>query len=491
MPFGIHKHSNRSKQALNDSVQGTDSEGSDFNEARSSQPQVFQPQQHQQPYTAQSPQPNTNFDQQTQQKPVDFPARSQSTRHSGIYQPAIHAQATGSAQDLVENRKPQYPPKEQYSQPPPPAEAKKSKGFFDRMRSSSTRNPEPRLPPLPPGASSPGSYNNKEGLARRASKKEQPPIPRAPRDPQDTQRVDRLSIQGSRHLPTPQEGGEDDGGLDPYLVQVSDQEVTQNLQENHQQTIRPVQGEPDQIVYPSQTHEQHQQFEAQQQHLREQLQHQQNEAQNYYQPQNPAQLQPTVNISPSSFVAGDQYRPQNPETVSQLSYELPLVEREEQQRPVSGHSNGQSPNTYNPQQQDYPSRTTSIPQGPRPLSQFTGPSMPPPAGASANRRPGDPKQALQGAQGQGQGQPESRDGPPPPTYSRGQFPGNNQPPTPGLSPLPPPPGGPQGPNYRGGPPQREQFGNAGGGETGRSTPPLANDRNTDELYKELCELIAL
>lgn len=107
--------------------------------------------------------------------------------------------------------------------------------------------------------------------------------------------------------------------------------------------------------------------------------------------------------------------------------------------------------------------------------------MAPPAGASQqNRRSADPKQTMQS----GPGQPESRDGPPP-SYTRGQsFPGN-QPPTPGLSPLPSSVGN-QGPNYRGGPPQRDQYGATGGGEQGRSTPPPAPPgQDVTEAYREL------
>jgi hypothetical protein len=86
------------------------------------------------------------------------------------------------------------------------------------------------------------------------------------------------------------------------------------------------------------------------------------------------------------------------------------------------------------------------------------------------------------------GQPESRDGSgAPPGYSRGQTFSGNQPPTPGLSPLPSAVGTQgQGPNYRGGPIQRDQYGNTGGGEQGRSTPPPQPvGQDVAEAYKEL------
>jgi hypothetical protein len=185
-----------------------------------------------------------------------------------------------------------------------------------------------------------------------------------------------------------------------------------------------------------------------------------------------------VNIDPASLIS-DPYR-QNPETVSQLSYDSPT---EQELRPVSVQSNGQSPTAYTPtaQRQEYPNRTTSI-QAQRPISQYSAMAPPPP---QQSRRAAESKQPLPG-NGQGQGQPESRDGPPP-GYSRGQFPANPQPPTPGLTPTTSVVGT-QGPNYRGGPPQRDQYGPQGSGEQGRSTPPPAPaERDVNDAYKELCK----
>jgi hypothetical protein len=485
MPFGINRHSNRSKQALNDTaVQGTatpSSGGSELSaspifadEARTTQPQAFS-QQHAdvQPYLpSQSPAPDSDI----QQKAGDLPTRSQSTRYVSAYQPQGY-QPGGSADDLtLDSRKNQQQGGLQALQPPT-AEPKKSKNIFDRMRSGSSRLSEQK--PAPPAP----SYNNTAGLARRLSKRqENPPVIRTvqQRNSVEQQRLDWSAGQDARsHLPSPQEGNEDDSGLDPYLIREADQAAPHIAlnQEGFQQSIRPVQGETESPLYAA-DEDQRLQFEAQQQHLRDQVQHYHSESgsQTYYQPQNPGQ--PQVNIDPASLIISDPYR-QNPETVSQLSYDSPTEQQE--LRPVSVQSNGQSPTSYIPQRQEYPNRSTSI-QTPRPLSQY-GTMAPPPSGTQQGRRTGDSKQPLPGNQGQGQGQPESREGPPP-TYTRGQFP-NTQPPTPGLATLPSVVGA-QGPNYRGGPPQRDQYGPTGGGDQGRSTPPPApGDRDVNDAYKEL------
>jgi hypothetical protein len=363
---------------------------------------------------------------------------------------------------------------------------KKSKNIFDRMRSGSSRSSEQKPPPQAP------SYNNTTGLARRLSKRqENPPVIRTvqQRNSTEQQRLDWSAGQDSRsHLPSPQEGSEDESQLDPYLIREAGSGTPYiALNEGGLQSIRPVQEDTElQLPLPLQgADEDHrQQFEGHQQFLREQVQqyHSESDAQPYYQ-QNPSQ--PQVNIDPSPLI-NDHYR-QNPETVSQLSYDSPT---EQELRPVSVQSNGQSPTVYTPtgQRQEYPSRTASIQapaHAPRPISQYSA-MAPPPSGTQQGRRPGDSKQPLPG-NGQGQGQPESREGPPP-SYTRGQFPANAQPPTPGLTPSTSAVGA-QGPNYRGGPPQRDQYGPQGGGDQGRSTPPPAPaDRDVNDAYKELCKL---
>jgi hypothetical protein len=489
MPFGINRHSNRSKQALNETTgQGTatpSSGGSELSaspifadEARTTQPQAFSPQARAdvQPYNS-SPSPAPDSDKQ--QKSGELPTRSQSTRYVSAYQPqGVPYQPGGSADDLtLDSRKNQQQGGPQVLQPPA-AEPKKSKNIFDRMRSGSSRSSEQK-PPLPVP-----SYNNTAGLARRLSKRqENPPVIRTvqQRNSAEQQRLDWTAGQDSRsHLPSPQEGNEDDSGLDPYLIREAGQgtpHIALN-EEGFQQSIRPVQGETESLLYAAD--EDHRlQFETQQQHLRDQVQHYHSESGS--QPYHQLPGQPQVNIAPGSLIISDPYR-QNPETVSQISYESATDLQE--LRPVSVQSNGQSPTSYTPQRQEYPGRTTSI-QNPRPLSQY-GVMAPPPVGAQQGRRAGDSKQTLPGNSGQGQGQPESRDGPPP-NYTRGQFP-NTQPPTPGLTTLPSVVGA-QGPNYRGGPPQRDQYGPTGGGDQGRNTPPPApGDRDVNDAYKELRKL---
>jgi hypothetical protein len=508
MPFGIHKHSNRSKQALNDpaaQVQGTATPSSGnseaelpifapsgtaptTDEARATQPQAFiqQSRLEGQQYAAQSAAVSpADIDRRSYPNSGDFPARSQSTRHPSAYQQQQQphqAQAGSSADDLVlDARKIQQQPRpNSVVVQPPVAEPKKSKNFFDRMRSNSSRTSDQKAAPA-----SQGSYNNTTGLARRLSKRqENPPVIRTVQQRnslEQQQRLDWKAAQDSRtHLPSPQEANEEDNGLDPYLIQPGQEGHPNSTQEQAPpQTIRPVQDDSEPLVYGT-TDDGRQQFQSQQQHSHNQVQHQQSDSgsSNNYQLYHQSHSQQQLNLQPGSLIIGDPYRQQNPETVSQLSYDSPVeqrpVEQREEPRPISVQSNGQSPTGYTSNRQEYPNRTTSI-QNPRPLSQYT--AMAPPAGASQpNRRPTDQKQAMQ----VGQGQQESRDGPPP-NYSRQQFPGN-QPPTPGLTP------GAQGPNYRGGPPQREQYAPPGTGEQGRSTPPPApSEQDVNNAYKELCK----
>jgi hypothetical protein len=485
MPFGINRHSNRSKQALNDTaVQGaaTPSSGGSqselstaspvfADEARTTQPQAFnqQPRADVQPFTSSQIVPDSDI----QQRSGDLPARSQSTRYASAYPPPAQGYG-GSADDLtLDSRKYQQQGGAQVSQQPTAEPPKKSKNIFDRMRSGS-RSSEQKPPPQAP------SYNNTAGLARRLSKRQEtPPVIRTvqQRSSIEQQRLDWPAGQDSRsHLPSPQEGSEDDSQLDPYLIREAGSGTPYiALNEGGLQSIRPVQEETESPLHAAD--EEHRlQFEAHQQHLREQAQqyHSELDSQPYYQQQNPGQ--PQVNIDSSNLIISDPYR-QNPETVSQLSYDSPT---EQELRPVSVQSNGQSPTVYSPQRQEYPSRTTSI-QNARPISQYS--AMAPPSGTQQGRRAGDSKQPLPG---NGQGQPEAREGPPP-TYTRGQFPPNTQPPTPGLTPTASVVGA-QGPNYRGGPPQRDQYGPQGGGDQGRSTPPPAPaDRDVNDAYKELCK----
>jgi hypothetical protein len=425
------------------------------------------------------------------------PSRSQSTRFSSAYQAQQQQQVSqpqlgGSADDLtLDSRRVQQQQQARPNPAPAPApapipEQKKSKSIFDRMRSNRLSQSDPKTLPQ-------GQYNNTTGLARRLSKRqENPPVIRTvqqQRDSLDQQRVDwQPAAQDSRsHLPSPQEGNEDDSGLDPYLIRGPDQESPHShsspQDQGQQPTIRPVQNDSD--LAPLNPNDDGRHYQPPQQQHSQQAYHYRSESNSQvpYDVHNQGQYPPQQLNHQPGLIIHDPYRlQQNPETVSQLSHDSPIEQREEQ-RPISVQSNGQSPTSY--QRPQYPDRTTSI-QGPRPLSQVVT-AMAPPTGASQqNRRSADPKQTLQGAQGQGQ--PEPQPGPPP-NYSRGQsFPGN-QPPTPGLSPMPSSVST-QGSTYRGGPPQRaDQYGPPAAGEQGRSTPPpQPAGQDVAEAYKELRKL---
>ena len=491
MPFGIHKHSNRSKQALNDpAVQGTVTEdsaspspsfASGTNEAsqQAFTQQASQARAESQPYAAQSIVPD--IDRRTYQTSGDLPARSQSTRFPSAYQhQASLPQAGNSADDLALDSRKLQPQGTTNSAQGPVIEPKKSKSLFDRMRSGSTRTSEQKL-----SAPTQSSYNNTAGLARRLSKRqENPPVIRTAQQRnslEQQQRLDWQAGQDSRsHLPSPQEGAEDDSGLDPYLIRESEQEDHHipAQDQGQQQTIRPVQSDSEAPIYSTEEDERLH-FQAQQQYSLNQAHQQAELAQpSHYQSSNLNQPHLQVNNPSGTLAAHDPYRSQqNPETVSQLSYESPIEQQREEQRPISVQSNGQSPTGYSPQRQEYPNRTTSI-QGPRPLSQHLVMAPPPPGTSQQNRRTTDPKQTMQGTQGQ-QGQ---QDGPPPTYRQSSSF---NQSSAPGLAAQ----GAGSGPNYRGGPPQRDQYGAVGGGEQGRSTPPPApGDRDVNDAYKELCKL---
>ncbi|TVY36185.1 hypothetical protein LSUB1_G007213 [Lachnellula subtilissima] len=539
MPFGIHKHSNRSRQALNDqghAAQGQGQGTAPSSIASSGDPSAFPPppvfthsgeqQQYQQgqvegqtqqqqphtppllqqpafqqalphpdsqPYQRRSPAQSPDFEQRPYPSAADLPSRSQSTRYSSAY-PApqqqhqvLRPQAAGSADDLsLDSRRVHQQPRAQPA-PAPIPEQRKSKSIFERMRASSNRLSQSDPKSLPQG-----QYNNNtSGISRRLSKRQDNPptirtVPHQQRNSLDQQRVDwQPGPQDSRsHLPSPQEGNEDDSGLDPYLIRGPDQENIHRRSpqegQGQQPTIHTVQSDSEPAPFHS-TDEGRQQLQAQQ--LQNPQQHGTHHRStsgsliNYELHNQSHHPQQQVNHHPGLIIHAP-YQQQNAETVSQLSHDSPIEQREEQ-RPVSVHSNGQSPTTY--QRPQFPDRSSSF-QGPRPISQVV-PAMAPPTGASQqNRRSADPKQSMQGPQGQ----PESREGPPPNYSSRvPSFQGNNQPATPGLSPMPSTASA-QGSTYGGGPPQRDRYGPAAPGEQGRSTPPpQPASQDVEAAYKEL------
>ena len=537
MPLGFHRSSNRSKQKLDDPAAsnnhappGAATPSSDFTsstddeavEARSTTqshahayPQSQNPHPQTQDYAAgSSPASRAPVDRSASyQQATNSPARSQSTRHTSPYLPQEqYPQAANSVDDLSlrQQQQQQLDPshqQQQQRQPPlqkAPAEHRKSKSIFDRMRSSRAP-PEPKATTTttstttsPPQA----SYNNTTGLARRLSKRsENAPVIRTSQQRSSLDTQPRLDWQASHAsdsrstLPSPQEGAEDDSGFDPYLITQSEQDspTTAIAEQASQQTIRSVpNSDPPQFLPSDERQQQQQQFHIQAHNRQHSLGQQAQQPQfdlpppNQYEYQQP-HLQQLSNNPDSLGIIHNQYQrqqQQNPETVSQLSYDSPVDQggREEQPRPVSEQSNNHSGGNT-PVRQEYPNRTTSI-QAPRPLSQYN-PMAPPPTGTSQPSRRNDAKQALQA--GQASSDPRA-DGAPPGYQPRGFPPGGSSTPTagPGQSPIPPIVGSnPQGPNYRGGPPQREQYVPPGAGEQGRSTPPPAAERDVNEAYKEL------
>jgi hypothetical protein len=347
-------------------------------------------------------------------------------------------------------------------------EQKKSRGLFDRIRSTS------RTPDVNPSTPSAAGYALAPGHSRRLSRR----LQNAPAlrtnsaiSPDKVQRGgDWQTAQEPRsYLPSPQEHAEDRNELDPYLIQEVEAAETRSSSQEHSQknTIRSV---PSDLEEPSGYSTQDDiasdrlsLVEALQQSQQSQLDARKS---NHHQAQ---QLSPYPN---ALGISHDPYS-QNFETVSQLSFDTSAEPRED--IPVSEHSNGNSPtsNSNSLRSEHTNSRTTTATGGQREPSQYS--VMAPPGTSQQPRRTADPKQAMQG----NPGAPDSRDG----ANYRQQFAGNSTPTTvPAASPLPTVGGN----DYRGGPPQREQFAGPGG-ERGRSTPPPATERDVNDAYKEICK----
>ncbi|KAL3419354.1 hypothetical protein PVAG01_09576 [Phlyctema vagabunda] len=461
MPLGFHRPINRSKPELTDhtgigsaspSTAGSVDDLEAVQPRSNNQHQVLRAHGDSQPYIPQGQAQDVDARRSSQiagdarPQPLSAPYSPRSYPTQGL-----PSQAGSSVDDLaLESRKLQQQGRrntgglQQQTQPPIVEQKKEKKGFFGRMKGSSkTAEPSP-----------PSSYSNSSGLSRRLSRKDHPRV-QPPQQQSDSLEHQQPSAWGSKgHLPSPLEGAEDDSRIDPYQIQNPEKEdiySSQGQARNH--TIRPVRGDSDPVNHTA--HEEaHQQYQAAQQQQPQQPQHQQQRNSPDSTPQNRYPIQTQHGHSrPGSLSANEQVRQlQNPETVSQVSFDSPLGDQREEQRPTSVQSNGQSPT----QRQEYQDRSTV--QTPRAASQQT--TMPPPPASSQPRRTTDPKQ----------GQGEAREGTP--GY---QQPYRNQPPTPGLT--------TPGPSYRGGPPQREQFGT---GEQGRSTPPPGTTDNSD-AFKELSQ----
>ena len=340
--------------------------------------------------------------------------------------------------------------------PSPVVEHKKSKSLFDRMRSS-TRAPDPSNPSTPSQG-----YILSPGPGRRLSRRLQnPPALRtnstnSTTSPDKAQRLDWQAAQEPRsYLPSPQEHAEDRAELDPYLAQNIEQPETRtSIQEQSQQpTIRSVPSELEQELPddnpPDRLSLIHAQLDV------PQNSHQQVQGQDL-------QLSPYQN---ALGISHDPYS-QNFETVSQLSFDTSAEPRDDFQAAELSNNNSPTSNSNPLRSEHTNSRTAPPARGTREGSQYI---MAPGGTSQQARRTTDPKQAMQG-------NPLQAD-----ANYRQQFAGNSTPTTvPSTSPLPAGPGN----DYRGGPPQREQF---GGGDRGRSTPPLATERDVNDAYKEICE----
>ncbi|ESZ98019.1 hypothetical protein SBOR_1550 [Sclerotinia borealis F-4128] len=532
MPFPF-KHSNRSKQALNEPAierpavtpsasHSEQSFSSGSGEGRSTTIQqqsstttttTIPSQTFEQPYEPRNSEvgsrasayynsggsPSRSVSAQYQQQQQTYPQELEAS-------PAFPSPAGSSVDDLVlDTQRLQNQGRRHTTQIQSPVVEHKKRSIFDRMRGTNpNRSSEQKYPPV----TTQGTYsNNTSGLARRLSRRhEGPPIIRTSQQRvsvEQHQRVDwQPAAQVSRsNLPSPQETPEDDG-LDPYLIKSPEEGTPQSSQSSMSvrgqrqplNTIRAVQSNSDSPLYstesPNNTPDQQIQQSPNQPYY-----HQSPQSTSQYEspesvPQYRYELpdlihsQQQLNSFPSS--PNSQYPPQDftPDSALAQQHESSLLYREEQ-RPGSVQSNNQSPiSIQQSNRADYPERTTSI-QGPipglstnRPLSQHL--SMAPQSNTTQqNRRSADSKQSLQAQMAQSDG----RD---PPAYrQQQQAPSNNNSQPPANSPLPPQG---QGPNYRGGPPQREQYNPSGGGEQGRSTPPPApGDRDVNEAYKELLQ----
>jgi len=484
MPFGLHKHSNRSRQALNDQGQVFPAAGRAITQSSSAESPVFpagttevssttttqtqsfppvSAQNHQHwlgafsyPYFVDTPVRDTDsYDYQSFRD--DSPTRSSSKRYSNTYPDA--GDYSSSDEFDAHNLQAQS---RRYSTQVTPVEQKKHKSLFGRMRSGASRHQEQKTAT----PSEPTDYNNTRGLARRLSKRlEHPPstIRTVQRSSiESSQPYDWQSARGSTsHLPSPHEAPDD--VVDPYQIR-----------EHQQSPVRPrfSADDYDQPQYPSQ-----QQFQTQAQY------------QGGCEPlQSRDHLSPQQQLNSPNSASLDPYRHiqrQNSETVSQLSNESP-VEHKEEQRPSSAQSNNNiSPaETQSSQRSDILIRTTSVrPPGLKSIIQID--TMAPPSTSQQTRRT-DMKQSPSNAQGQ----PDPRDMPP---GYRQSYAGNSTSSTPSMQ-MGTAAGGANPPNYsRGGSgsshPYASQPGgeNRGAGEQGRSTPPPApSERDIQDAYKELC-----
>ncbi|RYP25452.1 hypothetical protein DL767_008370 [Monosporascus sp. MG133] len=260
------------------------------------------------------------------------------------------------------------------------------------------------------------SYDNTAGLARRPSKRYSnlPPVRRDPSQISFEETPPDWQVQGS-HQPSPLQGaGEAD---EHYLIGRSNQDALSQNSPYSQNSIRQVPADVDSSAY-GQTDQQRLQLygqitadpsQARYQYVHPDAQYQTGNRQSPYVGQ--------LSTSSSQLT--------NAETVSQLSYESPIVDSDHQ---ANAQSSQQASPAVNYGQQELLTQQNQqqvVPPATQPQTM-----APPPTGPASNRRPGDTKDPLRAST------VEPPPGPPPNyRHSQSQLGGmNNLPPTPGAPP---------------------------------------------------------
>ncbi|RYP61628.1 hypothetical protein DL769_007626 [Monosporascus sp. CRB-8-3] len=305
------------------------------------------------------------------------------------------------------------------------------------------------------------SYDNTAGLARRPSKRQSnlSPVRRDPSQISFEETPPDWQAQGS-HQPSPLQGaGEAD---EHYLIGRSNQDALSQNSPYSQNSIRQVPADVDSSSY-GQTDQQRLQLygqiaadpsQARYQYVHPDAQYQASNRQSPYVGQ--------LSTSSSQLT--------NAETVSQLSYESPIVDSDHQANAQSSQQASPAVNygqqellTHQNQQQVAPSATQSQTMAP------------PPTGPASNRRPGDKDQLRASTV-------EPPPGPPPNyRHSQSQLGGMNN--------LPPTPGGPPGnQSFRTSTVADRQPFDGSGQEAGRNSPqPSMGDGGSDpdKQFKDL------
>ncbi|RYP08283.1 hypothetical protein DL764_002017 [Monosporascus ibericus] len=308
------------------------------------------------------------------------------------------------------------------------------------------------------------SYDNTAGLARRPSKRHSnlSPVRRDPSQISFEETPLDWQAQGS-HQPSPLHGaGEAD---EHYLIGRSNQDALSQNSPYSQNSIRHVPADVDSSAY-SQTDQQRPQLYGQVAADPSQARYQ------YVHPD--AQYQTGNRQSPpyAGQLSTSSSQLTNPETVSQLSYESPIVDSDHQ---ANTHSSQQVSPAVNYGQQEL--LTQQNQQQVIPSATQAQTMAPPPTGPASNRRPGDNKDQLRAS---------AVDPPPgpPPNYrhSQSQLGGmNNLPPTPSAL--------PSNPSFRTSTvADRQQF-DGSGQEAGRNSPQPSTGEGGSDPDKQFKDLL--